>query len=83
MFLYLHSCSRSCLTLSRHVAMLTFFLFGEWKVRCAEGKNWHDNDCFWDRIRYDGEWYSAVVACLKKSLAGQPSDVGTVVTDFK
>ncbi|CAE7476827.1 unnamed protein product [Symbiodinium natans] len=24
-------------------------------------KNWHDNECFWDRIRYDGEWYSAVV----------------------
>eukprot|EP00439_Symbiodinium_sp_Y106_P031016 s4563_g3.t1 len=24
-------------------------------------KNWHDNECFWERISYDGEWYSAAV----------------------
>ncbi|CAJ1439015.1 unnamed protein product [Effrenium voratum] len=23
-------------------------------------KNWHTNDCFWGRIRYDGTWFSAI-----------------------
>eukprot|EP00434_Breviolum_minutum_P023953 symbB.v1.2.021138.t1/scaffold1812.1/size105704/2 len=24
-------------------------------------KNWHTNDCYWGRIRYDGTWFSAIV----------------------
>ncbi|CAK9070103.1 unnamed protein product [Durusdinium trenchii] len=30
-------------------------------VHLQLSKNWHLNDCYWGRIRYDGTWYSAIV----------------------